>query len=556
MTSILILSMSAYIYYSYGLPNIQDYLDSKSEKIVQVNYSNGSQITRYGSSNKESPEFYQFPTNLVNAVIAIEDQKFFNHKGFDLNGIMRAFSVNRKSRKIIQGGSTITQQLAKILFLKPDKNMKRKIKELILAFRLESALTKEQILTLYLNNAYFGSGNYGVQSASKYYFDKSVTDLSLKESAMLAALLKAPSTLSNSANKEIMNKRAELVIERMINSGFVDKDGKYGRINSDIIYKKNRLQKLYFADYVYNNHQNLLGEDKGFVRVSIDTTLDEDMQRLIEEQLDLFLTQYRKKIATSQVAVLLMNSNGEVKAISGGKDYQRDRTNKALSSKKTMGSIYDSFIYLYAFENGYTPNDAIELRAGDSGEKGGVVKSLKLSDLFISSSQRAFNYLRQDLGPSNIKNFSVSLGLDIEVESGNDKRLFHKDSLINILNAHGVFSNRGRSIKPIFVRQIQDYNSNNLYNHKYTQGRVVATEKSVKYFKSLFMPGDDNSQIYLDKFFIKSGNSFNNQNLWSIAFSDEILLGVWIGGDEELFKGGKGANLSSVLLSKILLKLI
>ena len=169
-----ILAMVVYIYYGYNLPNVQDYLDSKSQKVVQINYSNGNQITRYGDSKRSKAAFYELPTHLINAVIAVEDQNFFGHGGFDVKGILRAFTVNHNSGKIVQGGSTITQQLAKILFLSPQRSMKRKVKELILAFRLESALTKEQIITLYLNNAYFGSGNYGVSSASKYYFGKSL----------------------------------------------------------------------------------------------------------------------------------------------------------------------------------------------------------------------------------------------------------------------------------------------------------------------------------------------------------------------------------------------
>ncbi len=563
-----ILVMLGYIYYGYDLPNIQDYLDSRSEKVVQINYSNGNQITRYGSSNRSKAEFYELPTHLINAVIAVEDQNFFNHKGFDLKGIIRAFSVNHQSGKIVQGGSTITQQLAKILFLGPEKKMKRKIKELILAFRLESALTKEQIITLYLNNTYFGSGNYGVSAASKYYFGKDVSEISLKESTLLAALLKAPSTLSNVANRDIANQRADLVLEKMINSKFIDANSYQESISSPVTYKKNRLQKFYFADYVYKNYRQY-AKSGNYEKVNIQTTLDEDFQNIVENELNIFLASYEKTMDGAEISVVVVDKNGSIKAMSGGKDYQKSQFNRAIYAKRQIGSLYKTFIYLYAFENGFTPNDKIEdkkLEFADGWEPKNYDDKYRgkvnLLNAFSNSLNSVSIQLSKELGVKNIAKFANKMGVDLDPGSLDLTSSLgsFEDSLLNMTCAYAAIINNGSAVIPSSIIKIEDENFGNLYSKESSGLPRLISNRSLKYIKSSLQSVIEQgtgvkARVENVKIMGKTGTSQNNRDAWFIGLNEDVAIGVWIGNDDGTpTKGITGGSLPAILFANIMQK--
>ena len=213
-------------YYCIGMPSLDDLENQNSKQIVRLNYDNQNLIINRSEIYQSEVSYYELPTSLVNAVIATEDRKFFSHGGIDYLAIIRAYFVNKQAGKIVQGGSTITQQLAKLLFLKPEKTFRRKVQEALLALQLEKNFTKEQILTFYLNRAYFGSNNYGVGNASKQYFNKEVAQLNIQESALLAGLLKAPSKISPKNNPELAKKRTRTVLRAMQECGYLDKNFK------------------------------------------------------------------------------------------------------------------------------------------------------------------------------------------------------------------------------------------------------------------------------------------------------------------------------------------
>ena len=212
----------ALLYYFKDLPSLTDLEAQNGKQIVQINYANGDRITNRGEIYSSEVDYYEIPQDLINAVVATEDRRFFNHHGVDIIGILRATYVNHEAGRIVQGGSTITQQLAKMLFLKPERTFKRKIQEILLAVQLERTFTKEQILTFYLNRAYFGSGSYGVGNAAKHYFGRDVSRLTLNQSALLAGLLKAPSKFSPKNNHDLAEDRANVVLKNMIDAGFLD----------------------------------------------------------------------------------------------------------------------------------------------------------------------------------------------------------------------------------------------------------------------------------------------------------------------------------------------
>ena len=208
LTILLTITMGAIAtYYCIGMPSLDDLENQNSKQIVRLNYDNQNLIINRSEIYQSEVSYYELPTMLVNAVIATEDRKFFSHNGISFLAIIRAYFANKQAGRIVQGGSTITQQLAKLLFLKPEKTFRRKVQEALLALQLERKFTKEQILTFYLNRAYFGSNNYGIGNASKQYFNKDVAQLNIQESALLAGLLKAPSKISPKNNPELAKRR-------------------------------------------------------------------------------------------------------------------------------------------------------------------------------------------------------------------------------------------------------------------------------------------------------------------------------------------------------------
>ena len=337
-------------YYYHDLPDISNLESLNSQQKIYINYSNGSNIVTLGDVYRNQVAYNQIPKNLINAVIATEDRRFFTHKGIDIIGIMRAAYVNYKSNRIVQGGSTITQQLVKLTFLTPKKTFKRKIQEILLALKIETIFSKEQIMAFYLNKAYFGSGNYGIANAARNYFNKLVEDLSLYESAMLAGLLKAPSRLNPNNNKKLAEDGANQVISNMINAGYIKINDIPITSNKLINYSLNTSQRFYFTDYIISSFKDYISSSIDKDSLVINTTLDKRVQNIVENELGSLSKKYKKNLSSSQVAVLVMAKDGAILAMIGGKDYRLSQFNRALYAKRQSGSAFKTIIYLTALQ--------------------------------------------------------------------------------------------------------------------------------------------------------------------------------------------------------------
>ncbi|MFT5795599.1 MAG: penicillin-binding protein 1A, partial [Ulvibacter sp.] len=350
-----------YLFYKYhNLPDIEDINLNKNDKIIQINYSDNSKIRTIGDLYSNQVTFDQFPNHLISALIATEDRRFFSHQGFDPRGMIRAFFVNYKSGRIRQGASTITQQLARILFLSQEKTFDRKINEILLAYKLEQIFSKEQIITLYFNHTYFGAGNYGINDAAKFYFNKKVKNLSLNESAILVGVLKAPSKLAPNKNRKLAEDRADVVIKNMIDNGSLGLDSiKY--LDNGAEYKKNKSREFYFTDYASLKYQDFINQKqrKGkFFKIT--TTLDNKIQNLTNIAVDKLYRTYPKRLKNSQIAVTTMSYDGEILSMIGGKNYRESQFNRAISARRQIGSIAKTFIYLTSFQKNFTPDDIFE----------------------------------------------------------------------------------------------------------------------------------------------------------------------------------------------------
>ncbi len=301
----------------------------------------------------------QIPQHLITAVLATEDRRFVNHIGIDVIGLARATFTNIRAGRYVQGGSTITQQLAKNVFLKPNRTMSRKIQELILSFWLEVRLSKKQILELYLNRVYFGGGAYGIESASNRYFGKPAQNLTLGESAVLAGLLKAPSRYSPQRDPALTLRRARVVLQNMIFAGAITQDEAIAVMQKPIHFVTSRPRKRlrhanYAIDWIYENLPEVIGQPKGdlVVHTTIDRDLQVQAQKLVRSRLDVE-AMVRK---AEEAAVVLLDHNGGVKALVGGRSYRKSQFNRAVKAHRQPGSAFKPFVYAAAVEGGFTPD--------------------------------------------------------------------------------------------------------------------------------------------------------------------------------------------------------
>lgn len=560
-------------YYYHDLPNLEDMETANTKQVIEVCYSNGNKITTLGDLYANQITFNQIPGHLIDAVVATEDRKFFTHGGFDFFGIMRAAYVNYRADKIVQGGSTITQQLAKMMFLKPDRTIKRKVQELMLAWQLEQNFNKEQILTLYLNRAYFGSGNYGIASASRYYFSKVVSKLNLNESAMLAGLLKAPSKLSPNNNHRLAEKRATQVLENMVDAGYLNENN-IDEIKKPIVYKDDKLQRLYFSDYIASQFPDYISnpDQANKNRFSIVTTLDEKLQKIVENEANDFVKNNDKKLDKSEVAIILMGQDGAILAMTGGKDYQKSQFNRAIYAKRQAGSAFKLFVYLTAIQNGFKPDDKMEDKKVSLGgwspenyEKK-YYGQVTLKQAFAKSLNSVAVQLTAKLDKKLIIKNALKMGIVSEVDNQDATLALGtaQVSLLELVNSYGAIASNGLAIMPYAVEKISGASENKggkvLYQKHTNEPYRIIEEKDVEAMKEMLREvvesGTGKAANVAKNIYGKTGTSQNYRDAWFIGFDDKYVLGVWIGNDDNKPTNKiTGGTLPAQLFGQIIKKL-
>ena len=352
------------IFYSHDLPDVQKLIKQGRTAMVTINASssfghdNTSRIlTKYGDMHGEYVRVEALPKHLIQAVIATEDRRFFEHSGIDYMGLIRALYQNFRAKRIVQGGSTITQQLAKNMFLSSDRTIKRKVQELLLAFWLEHYYSKNDILSFYLNHVYFGGGNYGIDAASHFYFNKPATEISLGEAAIITGLLKAPSKYAPIHRMDKTQKRAKQVLINMYHAGYLTKEQLLQENKKTILIQKSGrgvLQNPYFADWVMHSLSGYIGNmNQDMV---VESTLDPYLQQVAEILLEKYLAAEGAKRNISQGALVAMKPDGSILAMVGGRKYSKSQFNRATNAYRQSGSAFKFFLYLAAFEQGKTPD--------------------------------------------------------------------------------------------------------------------------------------------------------------------------------------------------------
>ncbi len=322
----------------------------------------GNVVGHRGIIHEDAVPIDQLPDHLVKAVLATEDRRFFDHFGIDFFGLARAMSENARAGGVVQGGSTLTQQLAKNLFLTNERSLERKIKEAFLALWLEANLSKKEILRLYLDRAYMGAGTFGAAAAAQFYFGKSITDVNLAEAAMLAGLFKAPAKYAPHVNLPAARGRANEVLTNLVQSGMMTEGQVVAarRNPASVIDRAELAAPDYFLDWAFDEVQRLADEGKIKKRsLIVRTTIDMGLQQAAQEAVESSLREYGESYKVKQGALVMIENGGDVRAMVGGRDYGESQFNRATKALRQPGSSFKLYTYTLAMENGFTPDTMI-----------------------------------------------------------------------------------------------------------------------------------------------------------------------------------------------------
>ncbi len=535
------------LYFLWDLPDIDKVKPLDSKPSITILANDGSLIARYGGVQGDRLDIHNFPPNLVHAVVAIEDRRFYSHFGIDPLGMARAMLTNLRSGRWAQGGSTITQQLAKNLFLTPDKTIRRKVQEALMALEIEHRFTKDQIITAYLNRVYFGAGAYGVDAAARTYFDKPASQLTLWECATLAGVLKAPSRFSPSANPEQSRQRAAVVIAAMKEAGYLSKR------NADTTIARAKAAppaatttgdyNRYFADWVIDQVGGFIGTADSDIVVK--TTLDPRLQRLAEQKKKDLFARIPPTDKVAQVALVTERPDGAVLAMEGGLDYRTSQFNRATQAWRQPGSSFKPFVYIAALENGMTPDTKVDdkpitegdYRPGNYDDK--YFGEVTLTEALAHSLNSAAIRVLQQVGVQKMLDVASRMGLTGTLRPELATGLGAGEAtLLEMTSAYAVIQNGGTSVWPYAILSITDGEGQVLYQRSEID-RPRVFEKSVmedidSMMQHTVMPGGTGEAARLSRGHVagKTGTTQNYRDAWFIGYTDKFITGVWVGNDD------------------------
>ena len=546
-----------------NLPETESIKISRQPSITFLD-KQGRIIASYGDIYGQSIQYSDLPKNLINAVIVTEDKRFFFHPGVDLKGIARAAYVNLKAQRIVQGGSTITQQLAKNLFLTPERSFTRKLHELILSFWLEMRFSKEQLLSIYLNRVYLGSGTYGVQAASEKYFNKKVEELNLYECALIASLLKAPSKYNPISNQKLSMERTAKVLENMRKNNLISKkkvdaaklsNKKYDKFTSAP--KSTR----YFIDWLLPRVKSYLGEINEDLIVR--TTLDIKLQEIAENSVNTITSQYS---SAEQSALVALDLSGGVMAMVGGRDYGDTQFNRATQAQRQPGSAFKLFVYLAGLKEGYGPKDEIidsEININGWSPKNykkEYLGEISLVDAFSKSINTVAVKLSENIGRENVIKMARSLGISSPILNSPSLALGTSEvNLLELTAAYDVLANKGNGVLVHGIRSIENTSGKTLFIRKGNgPGKVLDSDlvgTMTKMMENTIEVGTGKNAKLDRPAAGKTGTSQSLRDAWFIGFTSDLVVGVWFGNDDDSpMKSITGGTAPAILWSDFMKK--
>ncbi|WP_307226302.1 transglycosylase domain-containing protein [Pararhizobium capsulatum] len=532
------------IYYGSRMPSATSWAIPERPPNVKILAVDGTILANRGVTGGEALSLEEMSPYIPQAVVAIEDRRFYSHFGVDPLGLARAMVTNLTTGRMVQGGSTLTQQLAKNMFLSPERTLERKVQEVLLAFWLEQKYTKDQILTMYLNRVFFGSNAYGVEAASRRYFNKSARDVNLGEAALLAGLLKAPSRLSPARDPKAAEARAQVVLGAMREEGYIS-DSEIKTAMSQPPTKAKSFwsgAQYYAADMVMDQLPGMIGKvDQDLI---VDTTLDLTLEKKAEETLAASLDAEGEKLNVSQAALVSVDGTGAIRAIVGGRDYATSQFDRAVKAKRQPGSAFKPFVYAAAMEIGRTPmsvrNDG-PVRIGNWTPENYDQKyrgEVSLAEALANSLNTIAAQLVMEVGPQNVIKLAHRLGIESELQSNASIALGTSEvSLLELTSAYAPFMNGGFKATPHIIRRISTADGTVLYENTYDSPPRVLDPEVVSEMNQMMLGVIDhgtgkNARLKGWEAAGKSGTTQSFRDALFVGFTSNLTTGVWFGNDD------------------------
>jgi penicillin-binding protein 1A len=537
-----------FFFVTWGMPSTDDLWEARQGQSITFLDRNGHVILREGAQNAPPVDLASLPPYVAQAFIAIEDRRFYNHLGVDFGGMMRAGAENLRAGRVVQGGSTITQQLAKNLFLTNERSWRRKAQEIMLAFWLESRFTKDEILALYLSRVYFGAGAYGVEAAAERYFDRPARQLTLLQSAMLAGLVKAPSRL-NPARQDIeaARARATVVLDEMVNMGFISAAERQAALQEELtISRRNPAGVLsYYRDWIDPLLNDVVGQQRDdFI---VETTIDIAAQRAAAESVDMVLAQQGEARHVGQAAALVMDDAGGIRAMVGGRDYDQSQFNRVTQAHRQPGSSFKYFIYLAAMENGLTPwsireDEPITIHIdGQPDWSPGNYEDkyhgpVTLTGAFANSFNMVAIRVANEIGGDRVIEAAERLGVESPLHNYHSLALGAQEvTLMELVGAYGAMASEGYRVYPHGIVRIRRANGETMWSWRGPHTRVIE-ERPMRYMNLMMqrvVQAGTGTRAHMANFDIggKTGTGNDYRDAWFIGFTPGMVGGVWVGND-------------------------
>ena len=534
-------------YYAHDLPDTDTLAGPETPLSVTVFAADGSTIANVGEMWGAFVPVAEMPPALPEAVLAIEDRRFFEHGGIDVFGVIRAAWRNAVSGRVVAGGSTISQQVAKLVFLSPERSVKRKIQEAMLAFWLEREFTKEEILTIYLNRAYFGAGAYGVDAAARRYFGRGARRVTVAQAALVAGLLKAPSRYSPAGNPALARRRAGVVVEAMAEAGFLSRSeatAAAADVKTLAIMPPAGPAAGYFADWIAAQVPGYVGREHGVLRVH--TTLDPARQRAAEAAVSEALAASGDARRIGQAALVALDGTGAVRAMVGGRDYRKSRFNRATQARRQPGSAFKMLVYLAAVEDGLAPDDVLEdapvsiagwaPRNHDGRYRG----PMTVREAFARSVNSVAVRAGLRAGVARIREAALRLGIESALPADASLALGTGEvTPLELTAAYAALAGGGRRVLPHGIVEIRDRAGALLYRRAGSgAGRAVAPP-AVDAMRDLLAAavaeGTGRAAALppaLGPAYGKTGTTQKFRDAWFVGWAGDLTAGVWLGNDD------------------------
>ncbi|MBX9616874.1 MAG: PBP1A family penicillin-binding protein [Brevundimonas sp.] len=531
--------------FARGLPDTSALYDVDRQPSITYLDRNGALIATRGSQQAPPADLESLPDYVPAAFIAIEDRRFYWHPGFDPVGMTRAMAANMRAGRIVQGGSTLTQQLAKNLFLTPDQNIRRKVQELMLAVWLELKFSKQEILALYLNRVYFGAGAYGIEAASQRYFDKGAKDLTVGEAALLAGLLKAPSRYSPVSEGKRAAARATVVLDEMEEAGVISAEQRAAAVLEPVRVSRTLATQhaQYFIDWLDKEIRGLVGEPTE--DLIVETTLDLTLQTAAERNVRRILERDASR-GVEQAALVALDGDGRVRAMIGGASYADSQFNRAVDARRQAGSAFKPFVYLAAMEAGYTPETPVvdePIRIGNWSPRnysGTFAGNMSLANAVAQSTNTVAASIADQIGRDSVARAARRLGITSRIGLEPAMALGAVEvSPLDMATAYDAFANGGRRVTAYGISRIRTPQGRVIYQ----QGaRDAASGQAINnpalYYMNQMLRGvvtggtARSAAISGRDIAGKTGTTSDYKDAWFVGYTGGFVTAVWVGKDD------------------------